>query len=312
MEFTEFEALRDDSGRRLDRILKRIFMSGCFCCENIFKLIRKGLVRVNGEKSRPDRIVNEGDIISVAAFLLQKEHPEKKQEIFIPRGFSAKTVFKNQHIWIFSKDAGISVQPENGAQFCLSNFAAAEYKGSQGGQPLSFRPGPLHRLDKHTTGLVAFSQSLEGARWFSQELKNHSVKKTYLAAVENHFSAAEPLRYDDSIGGKEAHTSIQPLAAGMLEEKEISLVQVQIETGRRHQIRKHCALHGHPLFGDTLYGGKKISLSGLSGCRFFLHAWKLSVPENSLGIPPELTAPVPPLFKAMAERAFPGLQDFSS
>lgn len=312
MEFTEFESRHDDSGRRLDKVLKRIFTSGGFCSENCFKLIRKGLARVNGEKQRPEYLIREGDVISIAEFLLQKELCPRQAERSVPQGFSAETVFKNCHIWIFNKAAGISVQPENGETFCLSDFVGSEYKNDGDELPLSFRPGPLHRLDKHTTGLAAFSQSLEGARWFSQELKNHSIKKTYLAAVENRFAGTRSEQYSDSIGGKDALTVIEPIASGMLEGAEISLAKVRIETGRKHQIRVHCALHGHPLFGDTLYGGKKISSALFSSCRFFLHAWKMHVPENRLGIPQQLTAPVPELFSEMALRAFPGFHHFSS
>lgn len=302
MEFIEFEAKEDDNGRRLDKAVKRIFESKGIQPENIFKLIRKTLIKLNNKKSVPEDRIKIGDKIFIADFLLKeneagKNKTEKNSAQKIHGDTSVQTAFKNEHLWIINKQSGIEVQPSKNSSFCLADFVAQNTKTSS----LSFRPGPLHRIDKFTTGLVAFSQSLQGAKWFSENIKNHSIKKTYLAIVENFLSENE-FTINDTIEEKPACTKVKKIAQGIFCGKEISLAKIQIETGRKHQIRIHCASRGFPLLGDKLYGGTKIPNGEFSNCGFFLHAWKLEFPkDNPLLLPNEIYAEIPPLFKKFIE-----------
>lgn len=297
MEFIEFEAKEDDEGRRLDKAVKRIFESKGIQPENIFKLIRKTLIKLNNAKSVPEDRIKSGDKISIADFLLNGSATIKNAQPKIHSNILVQTAFKNEHLWIINKQSGIEVQPSKNSNFCLADFVAHNTKITS----LSFRPGPLHRIDKFTTGLVAFSQSLHGAKWFSENIKNHSIKKTYLAIVEN-FLPENELTIDDMIAEKNACTKLKKIAQGIFCGKEISLAKIQIETGRKHQIRIHCASQGFPLLGDKLYGGSKIPNGEFSSCDFFLHAWKLEFPkDNPLLLPSEIQAELPPLFKKFIE-----------
>ena len=302
MEFIEFEAKEDDDGRRLDKAAKRIFESKGLQPENIFKLIRKTLIKLNNAKSAPEDRIKSGDKIFIADFLLKenavrKSKTEKKSTQKIHGDISLQTAFKNEHLWIINKQSGIEVQPSKNSSFCLADFVAQNTKTAS----LSFRPGPLHRIDKFTTGLITFSQSLQGAKWFSENIKNHSIKKTYLAVVEN-FLPENELAIYDTIEEKTACTKIKKIAQGIFCGKEISLAKIQIETGRKHQIRIHCASRGFPLLGDKLYGGTKIPNGDFSSCGFFLHAWKLEFPkDNPLLLPSEIQAEISPLFKKFIE-----------
>lgn len=297
MEFIEFEAKEDDDGRRLDKAVKRIFESKGIQPENIFKLIRKTLIKLNNAKPAPEDRIKSGDKIFIADFLLNENANIKNAQQKVHDNISVQTAFKNGHLWIINKQSGIEVQPSKNSSFCLADFVAHNTKTSS----LSFRPGPLHRIDKFTTGLVAFSQSLQGAKWFSENIKNHSIKKTYLAIVEK-FLPENELTIDDAIAEKTACTKLKKIAQGTFCGKEISLAKIQIETGRKHQIRIHCASHGFPLLGDKLYGGAKISNGEFSSCEFFLHAWKLEFPkDNPLLLPSEIQAEIPPLFKKFIE-----------
>lgn len=302
MEFIEFEAKEDDNGRRLDKAVKRIFESKGIQPENIFKLIRKTLIKLNNKKSVPEDRIKIGDKIFIADFLLKensasKNKTEKNSAQKLHGDISVQTAFKNEHLWIINKQSGIEVQPSKNSSFCLADFVAQNTKTSS----LSFRPGPLHRIDKFTTGLVAFSQSLQGAKWFSENIKNHSIKKTYLAIVEN-FLPENEFTINDTIEEKPACTKIKKIAQGTFCGKEISLAKIKIETGRKHQIRIHCASRGFPLLGDKLYGGTKIPNGEFSNCGFFLHAWKLEFPkDNPLLLPNEIYAEIPSLFKKFIE-----------
>ncbi|MGN0728354.1 RluA family pseudouridine synthase [Treponema sp.] len=298
MEFKEFEAKEDDSGRRLDKNVRRIFEAKKIRPDNLFKLIRKGLVKLNGANSFPEARIHPGDKILIAGFLLENSTAIKQKNTpVLPQNFSAQTIFRNSSLWIINKPEGIEVQPSRAEKFCLADFVAQNTQTDS----LSFRPGPLHRIDKFTTGLVAFSQSLEGARWFSQHIQSHSIKKTYLAVLENSLPK-ESLTIDDTIESRAACTKVSCIARGKYGAKDISLAKIQIETGRKHQIRIHCSKKGFPLLGDTQHNGSAFSAGEFSGCRFFLHAWKLEFPvPNPLGLPETMQAPIPPKFKKFIE-----------
>ncbi|WP_407399117.1 RluA family pseudouridine synthase [Treponema sp.] len=306
MDFRIFNAAKDDSGRRLDKVVSRIFESNCIS-SGIFPLIRKGMIKVNGKKSSGDYRVCEGDSISVAEFLFGNSNKLEQQEAMereFPFSLEDITVFKNEHILIVNKPSGINVQPSKDCDFCLCDLVEYDFRNN-GGQSISFRPGPLHRIDRYTSGLVAFSQSLQGAKWFTENIEAHSVGKKYLGIVEGSYGVPferyvdlilVPENSDKNYGtviaggknGKEAITVAKFLKQTEVMGNECSLVEFSIETGRKHQIRAQSALHGHPLIGDTAYGGKE-----LKNRMFFLHAWKLSFPQNPVGLPHEITAPCP-------------------
>jgi 23S rRNA pseudouridine955/2504/2580 synthase len=186
---------------------------------------------------------------------------------------------------------------------------------------LSFRPGPLHGLDKPTSGVIAFSVSLAGARAFSTALRERRLAKQYLAIVEGsvrdeefweedlerdresgisriHEGPAEKRRGEDL--PKKAVTRVTPLASS----GTYSLIRAEIETGRTHQIRAQAAFHGHPLAGDRKYSGRARRQG------FFLHAWRLlktGAAETLLpALPRSITAPLPANFVSRIEELFPG------
>lgn len=306
MDFKDFYAGMDDDSRRLDRIVKRMFQDNPGV--NVQEIIRKKLVRLNQKKASPGDKVSNGDVISVAAFLLEKKIPMEPADDYSDDDMNLDLIFKNPHIIFVNKPKGISVQGGEEKKCVLSDLVAKKYPGS--GDSLSFRAGPLHRLDKNTTGLLAFSQSQMGARWFSEMIQNHSIKKTYIALAEgkllskstwvdfiddtpcenrNGFHTVRIITETDSTG-KKAVTHATPLAHGIYNGKDVTLVQFDIETGRKHQIRCQSSFHGHPLLGDNAYNGH--------GNTFYLHAARLIFPDdNPLGLPRELLCEMPKDFK---------------
>ena len=311
MDFTDFTAGKDDDSRRLDRVAQRLLPDRGY--SEVQTLMRKRLVKLNGARVKPDTRVSEGDVISVASFLLSSEDVgEKSCQMSSPQSVPQsasepefETVFENEHILVINKPWGINVQPSKNGGENLASMVSSYLAGQKSGSSLSFSPGPLHRLDRLTTGLLAFSKSSLGARWFTDAIKNHAIRKSYLGLAEGRLE--EECRWCDRISdtpeksvssfhtvcvskdGAEAITTARPLAYG----KTLSLVQYDIETGRKHQIRCQTSFHGHPLEGDVAYGGK----SNAEGT-FFLHAAHLTFPkDNPLGLPPDLSAPVPQGFQ---------------
>ena len=320
MEFDEFTAGENDSGRRLDRVLK--IMLRDFEGVNIFSALRKKLILVNGRKAEASYKVNCGDKIKIASFLLEKS-PEskalddKQQEFGTEFSLDEATVFKNGSVMVINKPYGINVQPSFSSETSLSEIVARECKK---GPSLSFTPSPLHRLDRFTTGALVFSLSIDGARIFSQMMQEGLVRKTYLGIVQGlmdrefewtdgiveekssdtasfHTVRVVGLDEKDSSGARAiaraiAVTKAFPLASGTWNGKEVTLAKFEIPTGRKHQIRAQSAFHGFPLLGDRAYGGTRIS-----GHEFYLHAVQIEFPSgNNLLLPPKIYVPLPPEF----------------
>ena len=237
-------------------------------------------------------------------------------------------IFENEDIIIFNKPVNLSVHGSNRKNKADKNQAKASleeiyrnyyFQLPQSKDSLAFTPGPLHRIDRMTSGLIAFSKSIEGARWFSQAVKNHQIQKKYLALLCGKVTekcewtdyidsktdsdktdikfhtvriSSSPDNSDDS-NFKEAVSEISPLAYGKYRNQDITLAEIQIKTGRHHQIRSQCGLHSHPLLFDTAYSSSdKTRTAGKEHC--FLHAHTLIIPQdNPIGLPAEIQAPPP-------------------
>ena len=299
MDFTEFQTGKDDINRRLDKLI-RVFIPD-LPLSTLYQIIRKGLVKVNGKKSKPDYRIAGGDLISIADILLKSFQNSEKSPADDCK-IEDLIVFENQNILILNKAAGINIHKAKKDEISLTELVEAYYNKNHSGQSLSFRPGPLHRLDKMTSGLVCFSMSLEGARWFSSLMEDHKIKKTYSATVEGIVTQKETwedyiIKEDEKseefhtvnlipgnteelpLSAKKCITTIIPLNSFTQDGKEYTAVNFEIATGRQHQIRAQSSFHGHPLAGDTDYGGQAAGLS------FDLCAFKLEFPPNDLEIP---------------------------
>lgn len=290
MDFKEFSTGPDDCNRRLDKVIRIVYPD--FNLSEIYKFIRKGLIKVNNKKTTAEYHIQPGDKINIAAFLFQDDNkiptnddsvPDKKT--LIPPIPTPEIIFKNEHILIIDKPYNVNV---HGDDKSLDKFICQYYQQNfENKNSLSFTPGPLHRLDKKTTGLLAFSLSLKGAQWFTENIRTHVITKKYYGLVEGIISSNE--KWTDQIDDKTAITNVRPLQSGKYKKMPVTFVEFNIETGRKHQIRIHSSKHNHPLLGDTLYGGKQIS-----ECQdYFLQAFELTFPnDNPIGLPEKISISV--------------------
>jgi 23S rRNA pseudouridine955/2504/2580 synthase len=208
---------------------------------------------------------------------------------------------RSEHFIVFDKPSGI---PVHGAESLAS---AAEALLASSAQPsLSFRPGPVHRLDKDTSGLVFFAVSLTGAQVLSALLRDRACEKIYVALLQGDLEITE--RWVDSLirdqtlrrtvadaKGAASITEASPL----LRRGGLTLAAVRIESGRTHQIRAQAALHGYPLLGDQRYGGR----ADPGG--YLLHAARFRLPPGTaISETTTFTAPLPPAARAALERHF--------
>jgi 23S rRNA pseudouridine955/2504/2580 synthase len=307
----------DDSGRRLDRILRKALPDHPLSF--IHRLLRQGLVLVDGKPAKPQYHVPQGVQITIPgdpprppAKQISTQPSNKRSPLPPP---ALDILWQGSGLLVINKPAGIAVHGPNSLDTQVQRYHAAQVSPHEEAS-LSFRPGPLHRLDKPTSGAIVFSTNLAGAQRFSVLLREGKINKFYLAIVEGRLEKAEiwkdqltrktqgavnvnmSSKYLEmkngikpmSQGSGLAITSVSPLAVSAGKDK-YSLILAQIHTGKTHQIRAQAAAHDHPLAGDIKYSGH-ISSGNLSGKdrfreTFFLHAWKIEIDETITAPPPE-------------------------
>jgi 23S rRNA pseudouridine955/2504/2580 synthase len=289
----------NDKGRRLDRILRKALPDHPLPL--IHRLLRQGKVLVNGKPAKAQERVDSGVNINIPL----KDIPNSpKTSRPLP---SPEIIWRGQGLIAVNKTEGTAVHGENSLDEAVRSFLAGELAPS-----LSFKPGPLHRLDKPSSGIVIFSTGLDGARLFSSLMRERKVRKTYLAIVEGEINGEEI--WEDRLArdgdkkktfvagsedGKIAITKVRPLAT----EGGYSLVMAEIATGRTHQIRAQAASHGHPLANDRKYGGHGFNGEFDRG-GFFLHAWKIEFSDN------KVEAPLPVKFKEKIKSLFSNVDPY--
>ena len=275
----------------------------------IYRAIRKGNIRVQGRKADISTRVSSADLVQIDEGLLASiGDPQRKARQDAPPSpeFSEVFILETKHLLFASKPKGMLSHGPGGLDGIVRERCASAISAS-----LSFVPGPLHRLDRNTSGLVVCSRSLEGARAFSALLREGRLSKTYLALVEGELR--EPGEWGGWISREDerrvsliretaedgvsraARSSYRPIVA----EQGLSLLLVRIETGRTHQIRAQAAAAGHPLAGDLKYGG------GPSPEGYLLHAWRLEfvVPPFD-DVPSRIEAALPKDAAALLDRRF--------
>ena len=265
-----FVAGEEDAGTRLDVRLAVEEEVGSRAKAQ--RLIDAGLVTVDGRARPKSHVLARGNKVEVS--------PEPAPNPADPAAAARvpfEVVYEDEHLLVVDKPAGVVVHPSAGhATGTLSQALAA--RGAAGGDPL--RPGIVHRLDRDTSGLLVVAKSEPVHRALQDLIRQRALEREYVALVEGRPARSGTI--DAPIGrdrvarklistrtdaGRAARTHFE------VEEElpRTSLLKVTLETGRTHQIRAHMAAIGHPVVGDSAYGG------GKSGERFgltrqFLHS----------------------------------------
>jgi 23S rRNA pseudouridine1911/1915/1917 synthase len=285
-------------GERLDRFLVSVLAD--HSRSQIQKLITDGRVTLDRKDAKANLALRPGDRVTV-------DVPPPAPTAIGPEALPLEILYQDPDVVVLNKPAGMVVHPSAGhASGTLVN-ALLHHIGDLSGVGGELRPGIVHRLDRGTSGVMVVAKHDAAHQELARQFHDREVEKEYIALVWGVVHAGR--RIDDAIGrdpgnrqkmsprshhARHAVTRItraQPLPG-------VTLCQVAIHTGRTHQIRVHLSAIGHPIVGDSLYGGVRRRVPGDIRAvqrleRPFLHAYRLMFTHPRDGRRMEFTAPLP-------------------
>ena len=286
-------------GERIDSALTRVLG---LSRTSVVKLLEDGDIKSDGRAMQKSDRVTAGQVIEV---LLPA--PLNQDPIPLTPLEGLTVVHNDDDIVVIDKPVGCAAHPSPGwmGPTVVGALMAAGYTISTSGP--AERAGVVHRLDAGTSGLMIIAKTDAAYLKLKEMFRDHDVEKTYHALVQGHMDPSsgtidapidrhpkEDHRFAVVATGKESITHYEVIEYY----RSVSLVKVELETGRTHQIRVHFSALNHPLVGDTTYGadpvlGKKMKMS-----RPWLHALELRFNHPVTGVPLELVAPYPPDLQA--------------
>ena len=261
------------------------------------KLLDEENILVNGSKIKSSYKVKLNDEICM-------QIPEPKETEIIAENIPLEVLYEDDDIIAINKPKGMVVHPANGNYTgTLVNALLYRCKDSLSGIGGQIRPGIVHRLDKDTSGVIIVAKNDKAHLNLSEQIKNHKVKKTYIALVRGNIpndeatidmpigrSKKDRKKMDIDKNGKNAITHFK-----VLERFDgYTLLKVNIETGRTHQIRVHLMTIGYPIVGDTVYSNGKnpFNVTGQ-----MLHAKSIEFKHPITGENMKIEAPLPKYFE---------------
>jgi 23S rRNA pseudouridine1911/1915/1917 synthase len=298
----QFSVSSEETGLRLDRVIANHFPD--ISRTRVQELIESALVLLNGTRSKDSHKVKAGDIVEV---IPQPRPPMLAEAESIPLDI----LYEDDDVIAVNKAAGMVVHAGAGNhRGTLVNALLGRGQGlSQAGDPL--RPGIVHRIDKETSGILLVAKNDFAHAKLAEEFRDRTVQKTYITLVqgllkEDRGRVELPIARDPNRrtrmtarrsallqNGREARTDWRVLARI----GATTLLEVQLHTGRTHQIRVHFSALRHPVVGDTLYGAAAQLHVGTTALpslqRNFLHAARIQFLQPRTLQPIQLSAPLP-------------------
>lgn len=261
------------------------------------KLIESGRVLLNGRKCEKNDRVNVGDRVSIC-------YPAPTPDRVEPEDIPLDIIYEDGDIIVINKPKGMIVHPATGIYTgTLVNALLYHCRGSLSGIGGVIRPGIVHRIDKDTSGLLVIAKNDSAHLSLSEQIKHHGVSRVYHALAvgnikEDSGTIDRPIGrhpvdrkrmaviFDINARAREAITHFNVIERYSVGQQRFTYVICQLETGRTHQIRVHMSSVGHPLMGDTVYGGGKTKFEAQNSAFISgqcLHAKRLELTHPRTG-----------------------------
>lgn len=311
--------------RRIDQYL--VDRVGYLSRASVQRLIGEGMVKVNGRVTKSSYRPREGDEVEMVA------PPEPVSEL-VPEPIPLDIVYEDEHFLALNKQADLIVHPARGRWTGTLVNGLVNYgkKWSMAGG--NWRPGILHRLDRNTTGIMLVAKS-EEAHWrLARQFENRTIQKTYLSIChgipdflsdvidrpigqDRYVREKQAIRKEEN-GGRQAVTKYEvqevfekPVEVEFVESEhasdrksplppqKFSFIKLSPKTGRTHQLRVHMMSIGHPMVGDTMYGGRIFRIGEFTFARQALHAYEITFVHPVTLATMTLQAPVPADFQQL-------------
>ncbi len=298
------EVEEDFAGQRVDNYLMRILKG--VPKSRIYRIIRKGEVRLNGKRVKPDTRLVAKDILRVPP--VRTSQASSSRNLFLENSIEKTIIYESKLLLIINKPVGVAVHGGSG-------LSAGVIESLRQARPEEKHLELVHRLDRGTSGCLMIARKRSYLKLLQNELRQKTrLKKVYQAIVHGKWPRRRqhvdaPLRKSllksgeriskVDIAGKESLTKFQVLAC----DGELSLLQASPITGRTHQIRVHCRHIGCPIVGDDKYGfdetDKEFSKMGFK--RLMLHAQRLEIPVLDGHPAVQIEAPMDKQFEDLSE-----------
>jgi 23S rRNA pseudouridine1911/1915/1917 synthase len=285
-------------GSRLDQALVLAFPG--LSRARLQALIRAGWVQVDGKPTKGSARVRGGERIELTV-------PPPSPAVPGPEDLPLTILYQDRDLLVLDKAPGVVVHPGAGHWSGTLVNALLHHVRDLGGVGGTLRPGLVHRLDKDTSGCLVVAKTDAALAGLQAAFKSRLVTKTYLALVHGHPPPEGRIetpygrhpRHRQRFTGRSSRGRVAVTAYRTRERLPgAALLEVDLLTGRTHQIRVHLAEAGHPLLGDALYGGRRRGEAGARTVeaalgRQALHAWKLGFPHPRTGRRRTFEAPLP-------------------
>jgi len=299
----DFKVTPDAAGQRLDKFLRKRLDN--LPLSHLYKLVRTKKVRVNGARAEIAQLLQPGDEITVHVLQAAQPPPPKPAQA-VRQDF--EVLYEDEHILAVDKPAGLAIHAGTGIKGETLVDQARAYLARQGLTVAEgeFKPSPAHRLDRETSGVVVVAKTRKAMVRLTEIFTAGEANKVYLALAKGRFQReqgsvelrlaehqqTQTSRQERGVNMQTAVTHWKKLAGGA----EATLLELTIETGRTHQIRRHLEAIGHPVVGDTRYGDfpfNRIAQRQWGLRRMFLHSSRLSLPHPLTKKRLALHAPLP-------------------
>ncbi|MBW7455081.1 RluA family pseudouridine synthase [Paenibacillus sepulcri] len=289
----EFMVDESQTGQRLDKYVTESLEEGLASRTQVQEWIRTGAIQVNGRTVKANHKITADEHIAIVI-------PEPEQAVIDPEDIPLEIAYEDSDVIVINKPRGMVVHPApghySGTLVNALMFHCTDLSGING----VLRPGIVHRIDKDTSGLIMAAKNDLAHASLAAQLKDHTVTRKYIALVHGkvpheHGTIDAPIGRDPqdrklfTVTQKGSKHAVTHFAVLERLGEDFTLLELQLETGRTHQIRVHLKYIGYPLAGDPMYGrNKTIALKGQA-----LHAAVLGFTHPRSGEYLEFSAPIP-------------------